>query len=175
MRVGAGVCDVCGERAEERWAFLVQVKNIGVGVGERATVLTNVAAAHCDGCARYFDVFRRRRLAAIATMVLAMLAFAPVMGLAGGFAGPGAGFVALAIVAVPVIVMLARVARWHDALRGALGRELLDDLARGLPHAPGVLEWREVRVFPGRPSDIEIHHTLRALRDRAARVRRLPN
>lgn len=162
--MGPGRCDVCGERVPERWPFLVQVKSVGVGVASRANVVANVEAAHCDACARHFDVFRRRRLAAIATMVLAVLLFGPVTALATGLVGRAGGFVALALVTIPVALQFARLAAWHADLRERLGDELLDDLARSLPHAPGVLSWREVRVIPGWPRALERHHTLADLR-----------
>lgn len=172
---GPGRCDVCGERVPSRHPFLVQVKNVGVGLGARTSAHVNVVGAHCERCDRHFQAFRARRLQAIATMVLGALLFAPLMGVASMVAGAAGPWIAVGIVGALVLGALARVATWHESLRERLGDGLLDDLARGLPDPPGLLRWSEVRFFPEVPRGVEARLTLGELRGRAGRVRSLPN
>lgn len=165
--LGPGRCDVCGVRVPARHPFLVQVRN--------GRARTNVVAAHCEGCDRHFRAFRTRRLQAIATIVLAALLFAPLMALVTPLSGAAAPVFALVITLALCVFALARAATWHDSLRERFGAGLLDDLARGLPDAPGAFGWSDLRFFPSVPRGLELHHTLERLRTRASRTRELPN
>ncbi|HEY4181592.1 MAG TPA: hypothetical protein VGM90_32315 [Kofleriaceae bacterium] len=121
-----------------------------MAIGERRSSTLNVAGSACGVCKSRLSEFSRLRIYAL-------------LALAGGLAAllwavphvfDGSTLAVLTVIGalVAMTVTMRSVLLWHRRTAcSLLTHDMQTNLLRQLPDLGGVIAWRAVRVFPGRP------------------------